>query len=295
LVKPCFLDGTEESAGGMAGWDSRHPHGSNNLGDIAFPLAYERPSRLLMALELPRAGLDFTTLGPTWPVLRAAPRGDGHPVLVLPGFGASDVSTRLLRRFLRDHGYHVHPWRLGRNLGPSPVVVSGLRQRVSELAERHGSKMSLVGWSLGGIYAREIAMGVPSLVRQVVTLGSPFRLRDRRASNAGLLFEVIGSGRRRRPQVDPRPLEDERGPMPVPSTSIYTRTDGVIPWRSCLEVPAATSESIEVVGSHSGLGHNPAALWVIADRLAQPDGRWHHFEPRGPIGLLFPSSRNPSL
>lgn len=213
-----------------------------------------------LALEIPRAGVDAATLASVWPLLLRAPKGDGHPVLVLPGFGASDLSTRVLRSFLRDRGYHVHAWRLGRNMGPRPAVIDGLRTRVRELAERHGRTMSLVGWSLGGIYAREIARAAPFVVRQVVTLGSPFHLHDRRA-------------------------------LTVPATAIYTRADGVVSWRTCLEEPSATSESVEVLGSHSGLGHNPAVLWIVADRLAQPEGSWSPFEPHGAIPFLLRAKR----
>ena len=254
------------------------------------PRPYERPSSLLLALEFSRAGLDGLSAAASWPLLRAAPPGDGHPVLVLPGWGASDVSTAVMRAFLRDRGYHAHAWRLGRNLGPTPGTVEGLRHRVGELARRHGRRMTLVGWSLGGIYVREIARAAPDLVRLVITLGSPFRLRDRMATNLGGLFKAVGARSGHASLNDPRPPEHQREALPVPATSIYTRTDGVVPWRSCLEIASPTSESVEVTSSHAGLGHNPAALWVIADRLAQPEGTWHPFRPQGMSRILFPGA-----
>ncbi|HEY1633923.1 MAG TPA: alpha/beta hydrolase [Acidimicrobiales bacterium] len=253
---------------------------------MAEQVLYRRPSSLLFALEIPRATADAAVLGPAWPVLRLAPHGDGHPVLTLPGFTASDVSTRILRGFLRSRGYHVHAWRLGRNLGPNPVTIEGLRARVRQLAEQHRRPMSLVGWSLGGIYAREIARAAPSAVRQVITLGSPLRLRDRSNSNAGALFEAL-RGSQRESHPPERPPEEARGPLPVPTTAIFTRSDGVVPWRACLEIPSNTSESVEVFGSHSGLGFNPAALWIIADRLAQREGAWHRFQVHGVAAPLF--------
>ena len=250
---------------------------------------FERPTNQLLALEVPRAALNAATLLPAWPLLLRAPRGDGHPVLVLPGFTASDLSTRVLRGYLRELGYHVHAWRLGRNLGPNRETIDGLRERVRQLADRHQQPMSIVGWSLGGIYAREIARATPRGVRMVITMGSPIRLRDRRASNAGSLFATVRPGAATGGRADPRPPEDSRGALPVPATAIYTRSDGVVPWQSCLEVPSSRSESVEVTGSHTGLGVNPAALWVIADRLGQPDGTWRPFRPpRGPAGRLFP-------
>jgi hypothetical protein len=123
-------------------------------------------------------------------------------------------------------------------------------------------------------------------VRQVITLGSPFRLRDRGESNAGALFEALRGPHWGGHPVE-RPPEEARGPLPVPATAIFTRSDGVVPWRACLEIPSDTSESVEVFGSHSGLGANPAALWVIADRLAQPEGTWQPFQAHGVAALLF--------
>lgn len=251
---------------------------------------YARPPAYLLALEGPVAALNMATLAPAWPVLERAPRGDGHPVLVLPGLGASDLSTRILRRYLRSLGYHVHSSGLGRNLGPTATTIAGMRAKVAEVARRHDRPMSLVGWSMGGIYARELARSQPSIVRQVITLGTPSRLRDRRASNAGVIWEALG--RTRGPvRADPRPPEEDRGPLPVPATSIFTRHDGVVPWQACVEVPSPTSESVEVSGSHMGLGHNPAAMWIVADRLALAVGAWKPFEPRGPARLLFPAFR----
>ena len=250
--------------------------------------SYVPPSALLLAAELPRAAMEAAALAPTWPLLRRAPKGDGHPVLVLPGFGASDLSTRILRSFLRDRGYHGHAWRLGRNLGPNPTTVAGLRERIAELASRYNRTMTLIGWSLGGIYAREIARAAPSVVRQVITLGSPLRLRDRQASNASLIFEAVTRAAPHPMLVELPPPEEERDPLPVPSTAVYSRTDGIVPWHSCVEVGTGRCESIEVSGSHVGLGHNPAVLWVVADRLAQPEGTWRPFDqPRGPARLLF--------
>src|SRR5262245_21336563 len=131
------------------------------------------PSPMLLALE-GRAWLELAALVPALPALAQAPRGDGHPVLVLPGFLADDLSTRALRWFLRDRGYHAHGWRLGRNVGPNAETVACLVARLATLADRHGRTVSLIGWSLGGIYARELARGFPDKVRLVITLASPF-------------------------------------------------------------------------------------------------------------------------
>jgi pimeloyl-ACP methyl ester carboxylesterase len=228
--------------------------------------------------------LEAMSLVPGYGILRLAPRGDGHPVLVLPGFAAGDLSTRILRRYLKQLGYRAHPWKLGRNLGPSQGLRRQLADRVQELHGRYGRKMSLVGWSLGGIYAREIARVVPELVRQVITLGSPFN-GDGQGSNARWLYERITGHRARRP--DPALLARLRQPPPVPCTAIYSKTDGIVAWEDCVESAAALTDSVEIVGSHCGLGMNPVVLYVIADRLAQAEGAWSPFARTGFRRLFY--------
>lgn len=246
------------------------------------------PSRFLFALEwrtLPELGSFVASL----PLLSAmTPRGDGHPVLVLPGLVTSDRSTIALRNFLRSKGYDAHGWELGRNYGPLPGIERGMVDKVEALFAKHKRKVSLVGWSLGGIYARQLAKMMPDKVRLVITLGSPFA-GDPRATNAWRLYEYT-SGHK----VDDR--ERHMGgaissPTPVPTTAIYSRTDGICHWRNCLEAESAKAENIEVQGSHCGLGHNPAAIYAIADRLAQPEGKWKPFERAGIRAFLFPDPK----
>ena len=131
------------------------------------------PPLSLWLAELPRAGAELAAAGSLAPLLAVERRGDGHPVLVLPGLLGGDVSTLLLRRYLGWLGYSVSGWELGANVGPTEAVVSGLRDRLTELADASGRRVSLVGWSLGGLYAHELARRAPGSVRQVVTLGSP--------------------------------------------------------------------------------------------------------------------------
>jgi pimeloyl-ACP methyl ester carboxylesterase len=216
----------------------------------------------LLALEAPRAVGELGLLTAAGPLLALSPRGDGHTVLVMPGLGATDVSTRPLRRFLRLLGYDVHPWLLGRNAGPTTVMLDGVDRRFAELHGRDGKPVSLVGWSMGGIFARRLARMNPENVRQVITLGSPFRMMsDTRSSS-----------------------------LKVPSTAVYSKTDGIAPWRTCRDGNGARHESIEVVGSHCGLGHHPAVLHVVADRLAQPAGEWKPFAARGVWRPWFPAT-----
>ena len=247
--------------------------------------ALRPPSRSLLFLE----GRAVQELGAFWmlrPWLAAAPRGDGHPVLVLPGLLASDLSTQPLRSFLKSHGYAAHGWKQGRNLGLRSGVEHSMLERVEELYERYGQrKISLVGWSLGGIYARQLAKRVPDKVRLVISLGSPFT-GSPKATNAWRVYEFT-SGHR----VDEGdhhiagPLSD---PPPVPTTSIFSRTDGICAWQTCLNEEADHAENIEVYGSHCGLGHHPAAVYAVADRLAQPEGQWKKFERSGWKSVVFP-------
>ncbi len=239
------------------------------------------PGALRLALEL-RAPWEFGASLAALPILMSAPRGDGHPVLVFPGLAASDISTGPLRRYLKDRNYAPHRWELGRNFGPRPGVLAGCEQLVAKLHERYGRKVSLIGWSLGGIYARETAKQVADKVRSVITLGTPFAGHPR-ATNAWQLYEFV-SGE----QVDNRRDWDEikRAP-PVPTTSIYSRTDGIVAWQCSVQEAAPQTENIEVEASHVGLGVNPAVLYAIADRLAQPEGQWQPFDRSGLRQLVY--------
>ena len=220
------------------------------------------------------------------PALRLSPRGDGHPVLVLPGLAANDTTTLVLRAFLRNRGYKPHGWNLGMNRGPRPGVEEAIRARLDELAQRYGRKVSLIGWSLGGIFARELARSAPEQVRSVISLGSGFAIQST-ATTVGPVFEML-SGTRIDEWVDDERATIIRQPPPVPTTSIYSRTDGIVAWQGCLELEGPQSENIEVWSSHSGLGHHPAALHAIADRLAQPEGAWKPFVRTGVRRLVFP-------
>ncbi len=240
------------------------------------------PSKVLLLLEGGRALFELGLLGPSLPLLHSAARGDGHPVLVLPGLAAGDLSTLPLRRVLCRQGYDAQGWQLGRNSG-APELMSRLEQRIAGLHRQQGRKLSLVGWSLGGLYAREVAKRMPDQVRCVITLGSPFR-GPARASNVLRIYEYLSGQKSRDSDV----LGLDRTP-PVPTSAIFTRGDGIVPWQRCVE-PAGREqvESIEVHGSHTGLGHNPSVLHAVSDRLAQAEGAWTPFRPHSALRLLYP-------
>lgn len=247
------------------------------------------PNAWLLALEL-RAFWEFGALLPSWPLLARAPRGDGHAVMVFPGLSANDASTLPLRTYLQSLGYRAWGWEQGFNFGPRAGVLEQAKSQLTETFQGTGRKVSLIGWSLGGVYARELAKELPHMVRGVITLGTPFA-GSHRSTNAWRIYQLT-SGR----NVE-REAENYNLPAapPVPTTSIYSRTDGVVAWRASLQKPDAgnpQTENIEVLASHIGLGVNPSAWWAVADRLAQAEGGWKPFERSGRLtalkGLVFP-------
>ena len=243
------------------------------------------PSTWLLAFEQ-RAFCEFWAGVGLYPALRhLAPKGDGHPVLVIPGLGASDISTALLRQFLDDLGYATYPWELGRNKGLKDEGHDRMVHRLQQIYRNHGRKVSLVGQSLGGVYARELARELPDLVRQVISLGSPFTGHPL-ASTGTHLYEWL-SGDRFEDMDFNRHLEMRIKP-PVPTTSIYSKLDGVVAWQCSIETGQPHGESINLRGhSHIGMASAPLALYLIAERLAQPEGQWKPFEPTGVARIFF--------
>ena len=244
------------------------------------------PSLALLATE-GRGLLDIPALIAAAPFLATAPRGQSHPVIVLPGLGADDRSTIAIRGFLETLGYEVHGWGRGRNVRAPDADLSAVVAQVTKLREKSGLKVSLVGWSRGGIIAREVARQIPDAVRMVVTLGSPFAAPG--ASNVRAIWRLL-TGQKYEPPT-PERISRLAQPIPVPSTSIYTRADGVVAWRACLEEEGGGRENIEVRTTHIGLGFHAPALWVIADRLAQPPGSWKPFRPSALVAPWFPRSK----
>ena len=256
---------------------------------VAVPIT--RPPSMLLALtELPRAIAEMGTLIPASPLLANAPRGDGHPVMVLPGFTTTDRSTAVLRRYLTRLGYDAHSWDLGRNLGPKAIGREGekLRERLDTIHAATGRKVSLVGWSLGGVMARMLSRQNPDAVRQVISLGSPFT-GSPRSTNAWRAYEWM-TGQRVDDAQAKEQMREGATPPPVPSTAIWSREDGIVAWQNCVEPFSDNSDNIEVHGSHCGLGVNPAVLYAVADRLALPEDRWTPFNRAGLRALFYPSA-----
>ena len=233
-----------------------------------------------------RAVFELGAFYATQPLLCAQPRGDGHSVMVLPGFMASNISTVPLRGLLGRLGYDAHGWDSGRNVVVDNALIRRLEDQLVELFETSGRTVSLVGWSLGGVIARELAKLHPEKVRLVISLGSPIT-NNRRVSNARSLFEMLNG-------KDPKVIRDGRFDSlseapPVPTTSILTKTDGVVHWRGSVQDEGPhPSENILVHASHIGLGVNPSVMVAIADRLAQEEGSWEPFKPKLSQSWMFP-------
>jgi pimeloyl-ACP methyl ester carboxylesterase len=245
-----------------------------------------RPSATLLLTEPFRGLFDHAALVLATPALAAAPRGDGHGVLVLPGLLASDSSTIPLRAFLRHLGYDVRGWDLGRNHGPTEIILAGLPGALLDHAERTGRPVSVIGWSLGGVYARELARRHPRKVRQVITLGSPFTMFDTRQTHAHGPFRRL---RHLHAEEAAMPSFAQRArPISVPSTAVYSRLDGVVSWQTCIEPESALHQNVQVRCSHLGFGVDPATLWLIADRLAVPAGQRVPFRPPLALRPLYP-------
>ena len=203
--------------------------------------------------------------------------GDGHAIVLFPGLGADERLMTPLARHCERLGYECFDWGRGRNAGPdgdAAAWIGELGDEIDALTAHNDNGVTLIGWSLGGFYAREIAKARPHRIRQVITLGCPFaQVGD--STNVGWLFELLNGGSATVPAGYAREL---RAPPPVPTTSIYSRSDGVVAWQACRVKPGPIAENVEVESSHLGLVWHPEVLRVIADRLAQPRGHWRPWE-----------------
>ena len=246
----------------------------------------KRPSVFLFASEGVRALVELGSFYASKPLLKKVGEGDGHPVLVLPGFMASDRSTQPMRRLLNKVGYDALAWELGTNYGSVEYVEHNI-ERVQHIYRNTGRKVSIIGWSLGGVYAREIARQCEGQVRQVITLGSPFGgLKEK--NNASWLYRVI-SGQRVEDIEHDFIAEMLKSPS-VPTTAIYTKGDGIVSWQHCIELQEGPlTQNVQVKGSHCGLGVNPSVILCVMDRLAQSEQAWQRFEPEWYKGFFYPN------
>jgi pimeloyl-ACP methyl ester carboxylesterase len=296
-----FLDNANMNILSPTSWLAMPQHSAqkNSKKISSSTMDFPAPHLALLALEF-RAFWEFGAVLPAWPVLQKAPSGDGHPVIVFPGLAASDSSTVPLRKYIQSLGYKVSGWELGSNFGPRAGVLQAIKAKVSEAYHASGNlgrKVSLVGWSLGGVYAREIAKQMPEYVRCVITLGTPFS-GSPRSTNAWRLYEMVSG---RDIEREASLFELDQAP-PMPTTSVFSKTDGIVAWQGSIQsqkdgVGHPHTENVEVIASHFGIGLNPSAWWVVADRLAQPEGQWKAFSKPSMLGLgglVFPGRSTPT-
>lgn len=248
-----------------------------------------KPDDFFFHSEGARSAYEMAALPFAMPALRRAPRGDGHSVMIIPGFTADDHSTRSLRNYLSGLGYKVHGWSLGVNLGLREELFYSALERIDALHERHGESITLIGQSLGGVYARELAK-LSSHVRQAICLGSPVDSRRGNGSRLSALYDLINP-EDESVDSDAFTVQLAEAP-PVPCSMVYSHDDGIVHWQTCMQEQSgnATSENIRVYGSHSGMGFNPAIYYILANRLSQAEGSWHPF--RAPLWLqgLYPAT-----
>lgn len=273
----------------MDGLGTRNMSGTN----LGLDVELDPPPMWLAALEMPRMFMDMMQSPSAMVLGRYAPAGDGHPVLVVPPFCSDDAATACMRDYLQARNYAVYGWGLGENRGPETTGRDGAKlvRRVEEIFERGNRKLSLVGWSLGGIQARELAKGMRDTIRQVITVSSPFGGGANATHGSGILAEMSG---------DDTATEEYRNmlrqvksePENIPCTAIFSKSDGIANWRACVERPGPMTDNIEVVGSHCGMGYNPAVLFAVADRLAADPEHWTPFDRNGEPWrkFVYPSS-----
>ena len=248
------------------------------------------PPKLHSLLEL-RAALELATLPQALPFLLRAPKGDGHPVLLVPGFLSSEVPLAAMKAFLRNRGYEVETWGFGRNVGLQRKHVAALEQKVRFMHHKYGRKVSIVGWSLGGAFALYVAHHAPECVRGIMTLGSPVTVGPEGGQSPPMvraLYRLVAHPLGSAAHVMQPRVRQLRAKPPVPMSCLYSASDGVVPEHQAkFDGDPSIHENIRVPGSHCGLGFNPVVLWIVADRLAQREDEWRPFEPSGLAGTAY--------
>jgi pimeloyl-ACP methyl ester carboxylesterase len=255
--------------------------------------AHSGEPHLLYSITEWRALFEMAMLPYTLPALLAAPKGDGHPVLLMPGFMANEGTLIALKTFLRSRGYAVENWGFGRNVGFHNKHAQALEQKIRYLHHTTGRKVSLVGWSLGGVFSLYGAHQASECVRTVITLGSPVSVDPDGSKSPALvkaMYRMIAHPMGPSAHVmQPRAKKlREMTQLPVPMSCLYSISDGVVPAQEAtIDGDPALHENIRISGSHSGLGFNAMVMCIVADRLAQPEGQWQPFKPEGLSGAVY--------
>ena len=243
--------------------------------------AAKRPGLFLLGTEPWRAAREFIA----WKVkpTHAAAAGDGHPVIIFPGLASDGRAVAPLKAHCRALGYNAMDWGRGWNTGPQGHIdewLGSLAGDVKTLLAADARPPTLIGWSLGGIYARELAKMKRMRVRQVITIGTPFT-GEPDQTHAAWMYRLLSGAK---PNLDTALLRRLRTPPGVPTTSIFSRNDGIVAWQSCRhDREHAGLQDVEVTGSHLGMGWNKQVMAVVADRLAQPHTGWQRYVASGAL------------
>ncbi|MEJ8847669.1 alpha/beta hydrolase [Variovorax rhizosphaerae] len=244
------------------------------------------------ALEGPRAMMEAAVSTWSWPLLGTAPKGDGHPVLLVPGFMAPESTMMPLKAFLSNRGYAVESWGFGRNVGFQAKHAAALERKLEYMRHQHGRKVSMVGWSLGGVFGLYASHRAPDCVRSLITLGSPVTPG---AEGHGAAPSVIALYRAVAHRLGPdahmlQPhVREALSHSPAhPMSCLWSHSDGVVPpMEAQVADGSPVHENILVPGSHCGLAFNALVLWIIAERLSQPEENWQPFAPTGMPGATY--------
>ncbi len=200
------------------------------------------------------------------PLISKQAEGDKRPVFVFPPLLTNDFATQYLRRFLDKQGFSTYKWCNGINLAHTDHLP-GLESKLQEIYDTHDQKVSIVGWSAGGFFARVLANKHPELVEQIITIATPFRNLKEGKTNLDFVFEAVHG--KKKTELDNDLVEWIEATPDVPITCIYSKSDGIVPWQNCREnIKRDNIQEVEVYGSHGGLGANPSVLIYVAKILA---------------------------
>lgn len=224
-----------------------------------------KPPLFNMVMEA-RSLLEWSSIYCIYPFIPKRIKGNENPVLLIPPYLGDDFSTSFVRKYLKSLGFTTYKWDLGFNMVKSHYIPR-LEEKLHDIYQKHNAKVNIVGWSGGGIFAKIMANRHPEQVEQILTIGSPiWGVMDMKTPVYGLLEFFRGKSLKERNERFLAELE----PIPkVPVTCIYTKTDGLVPWKHCMEAETSRKDikNIEVFGSHSGMGANVSVLLVTANML----------------------------
>ena len=210
-------------------------------------------------------------------ILKGLSNGNGELVVLIPGFGTGDVLTSLLRNYLKSKNFNVYGWDCGINWKYSEEIEEKFIHKLNELTEKHQQKVTLVGYSLGGVTARIIANRIPNKIKQVIIVGTPIQ-KINGQNNLEFIYPLLMMGEKIE-DFNPVWVKEIATVLPMPSTSIYSKKDGIVPWQNCMDWETGpTTENVEIFSSHLAMFTTPCTWYIIVDRLLQAEDNWQLFD-----------------